>query len=111
MFGFLQQKQVQLDLKEWKKKEMTVKLGRFSSSFLVQRVFEVKGHGKAFAGKILRGKIKIGQNVYFSGTWGKLESIEAFKKLLFEANEGESVAIKITGVELPVERGSMLHFK
>jgi hypothetical protein len=64
------------------KKEIQIKLGRFTSSFLVQNVFEIKGHGKVFAGKVLRGKIKIDQNVYFSGSWGKIDWIEALQKPL-----------------------------
>ncbi|GEM_PF-3590665 len=111
MLEFLVQKQNQLDHFQRRKKEIQIKLDRFSSAFLVQRIFEVKGHGNALAGKVLRGKIQVGQMVHFSGEWGKIESIEEFKKGLFEADEGKSVAIKISGIETQIERGSMLHLK
>ncbi len=109
MLGFLKQKQVDYAFK--RKQEIQIRLDRFNAAFLVQNVFKVKGQGTAFAGKVLRGKIKTGQNIYFSGTWGKVEAIEGLNKSLAEAEEGSSVAITVSGIETPIERGALLHLK
>ena len=111
MFDFLSQKQQEIDPARIRIREISVKLEGFDASFLVQQTFDIKKFGTCPAGKILRGKISLGQKVYLSGFEGTLNSIEAKGKKLEEAREGDNVALHIKGLEMPVKRGDIIHFR
>lgn len=112
MLEFLFQKQrEEVDPAKLRIREISVKLKGFKASFLVQQTFAIKRHGVCPAGKVLRGTIYPGKTVYLSGFKGTVESIEAKGKIVQEAIEGDYVAIKIKGLEMPVKRGDIIHFE
>ena len=97
MLKFLFQKQKnEIDPAKLRIREISVKLSGFDASFLVQQTFKIKKHGNCLAGKILRGTV---------------ESIESKGAITGEAIEGDYVALKLKGLEMPVKRGDILHFK
>ena len=105
------QKQNYKDQAKIRIREISVKLSGFDSSFLVQQTFNIKKQGNCPAGKVIRGTISIGKKVYLSGFEGVLENIEAKGKVLQQASEGDFVALKIKGLEIPIKRGDIIHFK
>lgn len=111
MFEFLFEKQNDREQAKIRIREISVKLDGFEASFLVQQTFDIKRHGICPAGKVLRGIISPGKKVYLSGFEGTLESIETKGKILERAGEGDFVALKIKGLEMPIKRGDLLHFK
>ncbi len=112
MLEFLFQKQRnEMDPAKLRIREISVKLSGFSASFLVQQTFKIKKHGNCSAGKLLRGTIFPGKTVYLSGFRGTIESIESKGAIVMEAAEGDYVALKLKGLEMPVKRGDILHFE
>ncbi|MBI2598018.1 MAG: hypothetical protein HYW50_02380 [Candidatus Diapherotrites archaeon] len=109
-FLFARPKQV-FDPAKIRIREISIKLSGFDSSFIVQQTFNIKKHGLCPAGKILRGTVAVGKKVHLSGFEGTVESIEASGKVLESAPEGSYVALKLKGLEMPVKRGDILHFK
>lgn len=63
----------------------------------VEDVFSIKGRGTVVTGKIEAGTLKVGDEVAINGKNGEkrvvVAGIEAFRKLLSEANTGDSIGI------------------
>ncbi len=111
MFEFLFQSKTEKDLAKIRIREISVKLTGFDASFLVQQTFDIKKFGTCPAGKVLRGSIWPGKKVYLSGFEGAVQSIESKGKVMEMAKEGDYTALRIKGLEMPIKRGDILHFK
>lgn len=112
MLEFLFQRQKnEIDPAKLRIREISVKLSGFDASFLVQQIFKIKKRQNALAGKVLRGRIFSGKTVYLSGFSGTVESMESRGAIIEEAAEGDYIALKLNGLEMPVKRGDILHFK
>jgi elongation factor Tu len=79
----------------------------------IEDVFPVQGRGTTMAGRIERGKIRVGDDVEIVGLRNtrksKVTSIEIFRKLVEEAGIGDHVGCIVDGVGGDeVERGQVL---
>ena len=68
----------------------------------VQDVFSIKGRGTVVTGKIETGTLKVGDEVAVQGKNGEkrtvVTGIEAFRKILDQANVGDNVGILLKDV-------------
>jgi hypothetical protein len=67
-------------------------------SFEVEDIFTITGRGMVTTGRVTRGRIAVGDEVKFQSPKGELVkrrivAIEAFRKTVKEANEGETVGL------------------
>ncbi len=79
----------------------------------VEDVFSISGRGTVATGKIERGSLKVGDMVEIVGIKETrstaVVAIEMFRKLVNEANAGDTVGVMLRGIEpTDVERGQVL---
>ena len=79
----------------------------------VEDVFSISGRGVVVTGKVLRGKVKVNDVVDIIGldmdNKSAVQSIEAFKKQLDYAVEGDNVGILLSGLQRnQIERGQVI---
>jgi elongation factor Tu len=77
-----------------------------SFAFEVADVFTITGRGTVAAGHVTRGSIAVGDEIMFRSPKGELvkrrvSGIEAFKKIVQVANEGDHVGILLIGKPVP----------
>lgn len=89
----------------------TTNNGDYDFVFEVEDVFSVAGRGTVATGRILKGKVVVGEEVMIANT-GKtvtITGIEMFRKMLNEAIEGDNVGLLLSDVSRDeVERGFTL---
>jgi elongation factor Tu len=79
----------------------------------VQDVFSIAKRGTVVTGTIERGTLRVGDEVAINGKNGEkrttVASIEAFRKLLDEANTGDAVGILLKDIaKQDVQRGDVI---
>ena len=110
MFEFLKKKksEEELYLEDLNRRKQAQDLCSSSSSITfelkVEDVFSISGRGTVVTGRIARGKIAQGDRVIIRGREGrtletKIGGIEAFRKVLRKASQGEVVALLLLGIQ------------
>jgi elongation factor Tu len=66
--------------------------------FEVEDVFTITGRGTVATGRITKGRIAVGDEIVFKSPKGdlvqrRIAAIEAFRKIIQEASEGETVGL------------------
>jgi elongation factor Tu len=79
----------------------------------VDDVFSIKGRGTIVTGKIERGAVRVGDEVYVNGDTGHIKTtvtgIEVFRKTLDEAKAGDTVGIMLKDLsKTDVRKGDIL---
>lgn len=107
MFGLFKRKKTAeeryLEDLERRKRE-TGGSGRPDAGFAltVEDVFTIHGRGAVVTGRVARGKISVGDCVLIQGKNGTLtaqvDGIEALRRILDSASEGDTVGILLHGV-------------
>ena len=72
----------------------------YGASFVmtVKDVFSITGRGVVVTGTVSRGSLKVNDRVSVNGIGCTVSGIEAFRRILEEANEGDSVGIMLSGI-------------
>lgn len=82
--------------------------------FTIQDVFSIKGRGTVVTGRVMSGRVQVGDRVMLERTDGmrmdvKIGGIESFRKLVNEAIIGDNVGILIKDIDKnSVKRGDRL---
>jgi elongation factor Tu len=79
----------------------------------IEDVFSIKGRGTVVTGKIEAGSLRVGDEVAINGKNGEkrtvVAGIEAFRKILSEANAGDTVGILLRDIlKHDVQRGDVI---
>ncbi len=79
--------------------------------FEIEDVFNITGRGTVVTGHVLKGSLKVGEEVTIAetGQTTVVTGIEMFRKMLDEVKEGENAGLLLSGVDRSdVERGYTL---
>lgn len=110
MFGFLKKKksEEELYLEDLDRRKQAQNLCSSPSSaafeLKVEDVFSISGRGTVVTGRVARGRIAQGDRVLIRGREGRaleaeIGGIEAFRKVLRTASQGEAVGLLLRGIQ------------
>ncbi len=76
----------------------------------VDDVFSIRGRGTVVTGTVELGSVRVGDEVWVGDRHGvRIDGIEAFRKRLDEATEGENVGLLLTSISKDdVNRGDVI---
>jgi elongation factor Tu len=75
----------------------------------VEDVFFIRGRGTVATGKVESGTLRAGDDVRINDLSVRVDGIEAFRKILDEAQAGDNVGLLFTGLDRSrINRGDVI---